>query len=177
MNPRAAGSAEHPAPPKPPRIKRRVVLTQLQRWGLPLIFLVPVLAVLGPLGPAHSEVTVGGAQLRLQVAYPSRTRNGVTTTLTATVWNDGATELSGVYVTLPRSYLESYEAFELRPAATTVSAETYRVFVGNVPTGASRVVTALVTPGRYWRRPGSVSAASAAAPQPVTAEFSTFNFP
>lgn len=168
---------EHPEPPQAPGIERRVLLTPLQRWGLPLLLLLPLLALLGLVDEARGEVSASEGFLRLQVDYPSRARAGVTTSLTATVWNDGAAELSGVYVTLPSDYLDAFAPFELLPAATTVSAASHRVFLGAVPAGGSRVVTALLTPSDYGRRSGSVSAASAAAPQPITTEFSTFTFP
>lgn len=178
----AAGGAPQdeegvPQPPGMPDFERRVQLTQLQRWGLPLLLLAPLLALIGPLGMSHDQVVVGGEPLRVAVEYPSRSRTGVTTTLTATVWNDGSEPVGGVRVTLPREFLESFEAFDMRPAATTVTADDYSVFVGDVPAGESRVVTVLLTPGEYWDTQGTVTVASAAMPTPLTAEFSTFNFP
>src|SRR5690554_3648865 len=127
-------------------MRRRLLLTPLQMWGLPLIALLPVLALFGVVGIAHDEVSAEGDGLRLEVRYPRRSHSGVTVPLTITVSNQGQAPLEDVYLVLPRDYLESFEEFELRPSADSVSQDAYRIVLGSLPAGASRVATALLTP-------------------------------
>lgn len=100
---------------------RRLQLWPLQRWGLPLLAMLPLLALIGLIGITQDRVTTAGRQLRLEVDFPSRTHTGVMAALTVTVWNLGTLPVHDAYVTLPRAYLESFDAFELRPPASTVS--------------------------------------------------------
>ena len=172
-----AGEPEQPVPPGMPAVPRRLLFTPLQRWGLPVLLALPVLALIGLLGVSYDRTVTTGDGLTLEVDYPNRTRSGVATALTLTISNQGDAPVTGVYIALPRAYLESFDTFELRPVAHTVSSETYRVDVGDIPTGGSRVVTALLTPGRYGRNTGTVTVGSAALASPSTADFSTFNFP
>ena len=119
-----------------------------------------MLAVVGLVGTTQDRVVVEENGLRLEVSYPRRSHRDVTTPLTVTVSNLRGSALEDVYVLVPRDYVERFDEFELRPSAEWVSADSFRLSLGSVPPGESRVATALLTPGDYGRVSGSVQVGS-----------------
>lgn len=152
-------------------------MTPLQTWGMPLIALLPVLAVVDLIGTAEEQVVAEADGVRLEVSYPRRSHRDVTTPLTVTVSNLRGSALEDVYVLVPRDYVERFDEFELRPSAEWVSADSFRLSLGSVPPGESRVATALLTPGDYGRVSGSVQVGSGGEAPLVNAEFATVTFP
>lgn len=171
-----AESQEAPQPPRAPSLERRPRFTPLQRWGLPLLALAPVLALTGLLGVTSQRVTATEGPLTLEVEHPNRARKGVTATLTVTVRNAGPAPLADVVLELERGYLESFEEADVEPAPDAATQDAFRFELGELEAGASRVVSAVLTADRYWRRPGTARVEAAGVP-PLSLRFATFTFP
>lgn len=175
---RTPQEGSHPRPPAALNIIRRPLLTPLQRVGLPLLTLIPVLAIVGVLGVNRASVGADGRTLHLEVDYPIRARKGVKTDAVIRVENGGSTPLRGVSVTIDREYVDVFDEFTLTPAPSHITENAYHVDLGDLPAGESRLVSATLRPGwEYGQRRGTITAAADGMSQPVSVDFATFNFP
>lgn len=135
-------------------MERRLNLSPLQRWGVPLLTLFPLLAIIGPLaaGTTSAEAAAGG--LEVEVSYPARVRRGLQETMTITLRNVGADAVQEAVVELDRAYADAFVPFSSQPRPASIDDSTVRIEVGDVPPGGSRSVVLELTPRRYWRVSG-----------------------
>ena len=74
-----------PQPPQPPEIRRRIAFHRTQLIGVPLLAIIPVLALFGVFGTTTGEARAESAELQMQVRYPTRFRYKVINSLTVEV--------------------------------------------------------------------------------------------
>src|SRR5690554_5420584 len=101
---------EIPQPPQPPQMERKIQLYPYQWIGVPLLFLLPVLALVGAFGGRSSTVSAANEAVQLQVEYPARTRYRMIEPLII-----GTTNLTGqgsitMTVTISRAYIEQFSS-------------------------------------------------------------------
>jgi hypothetical protein len=75
---------------EPPHIERKVELQRAQWIGIPLLMVLPILALAGVLGDAREEVTASGGGIEMRVSFPQRGRQ-TQHALEAQVTNSGPT--------------------------------------------------------------------------------------
>lgn len=165
-----------PQPPQPPEIKQRINLSRQQLIGLPLLILIPVLALFGVFGMTQGRGVQEGEALELSVDYTTRTRLRADYTLIIEVRNRLERPLDGVTVEIDRDYLEGFSEVEFTPSATTVTDDTYRIDLGTIPAAATRIVDGDLVPTSYWSHHGSVTV-SASETEAVEFAIATFVFP
>jgi hypothetical protein len=163
-------------PPRPPEIERRILLTRLQVIGLPILALVPLLALAGVFGLSRGQRSVQENGLVLDVEYPSRARLRASDWLAVTVSNGLDEAVDGVVVRVDRQYVDSFAQVDFTPAVSSVGETDYSIDLGRLPAGGSRAVTVRLTPREKWRREGSVSVFGDGTLE-STVEFATFVFP
>lgn len=169
---------EPPQPPEALPSPAKPLLSPLQWVGLPLLILLPVLAIIGVLGPGVDQATAASEALSLRVQYPARARKGTAIAAVIRVANSGSAPLSGVTVAIDRAYLDGFGTVEVTPSELLISDASYEVQVGDLPAGASRHVLIQLEPGRaYGRRTGTVSVSADGVDQPVGVPVATFTFP
>ncbi len=168
---------EPPSPPEAPEIERKILLSPLQKWGLPLLALVPVLALTGLIEVSGSSRALQAGDLRVEVEYPRRAHSGVASALSVTVTNAGSAALEGVTVALDREYVSAFEEKTLEPSPDAISGEAFLFELGELPAGVSRSVTAELTPDRYGNLPGSITVEAEGLENPLRVEFATLSFP
>lgn len=168
-------------PPQPPQAlpsPATPLLSPLQWVGLPLLILLPVLAIVGVLGTSLDQVSAANGAVRLQVQYPARARKGTQVDARIRVLNAGSAPLGGVTVAIDRAYLDGFGMVKITPSDLVITDAGYEVSVGDLPAGASRHVLLQLEPGRsYGRRTGTVSVYADGVAQPVTVPLATFTFP
>jgi hypothetical protein len=163
-------------PPKAPEIERRVRFTRLHAIGLPIIALIPLLAVAGVFGPSSGHRDAQGGALSVEVDYPRRARLRAGASLAITVRNELDRALAGVVVEVEREYVDSFSEVDFTPSVDSADDRVYRIEVGRLSAGASRAVSVQLSPLEYWRLAGAVSAFADGAEE-LTVPFTTFVFP
>ena len=73
--------------PQPPPFHPRPQFAPLQLIGIPLLALLPILALIGIFGESMSSVQASNAEIALQVDYVSRLRYRMQDALTVAVTN------------------------------------------------------------------------------------------
>jgi hypothetical protein len=163
-------------PPQAPEIERRILLTRLQAIGLPILLLVPLLALAGVFGLSRGQRSAQGNGLSIDVEYPSRARVRASDSLAVTVRNELDQAVDGVAVRIDREYVDSFAQVDFAPSVSSLSEASYSVDLGRLPAGATRAVTVRLSPRDQWLRQGFVSV-SGDGIEESTVEFATFVFP
>jgi hypothetical protein len=149
----------------------RIRLTRKQSIGLPLLALVPILALLGTFGDRERTIAVASPSLGITINYPDRMRYRQRELLEISVVNRGVRALDTVLVSVDTSYLSRFIDVRGTPPPTT----NFSVPLLGVQPGESRLLSVELTGNRYWRHPATVSAATG--PERTTVAFSTLVFP
>ncbi len=112
-------------PPTPPRLPRRVRLGPLEAFGLPVLILLPALALAGLLGPTDAPrsatATLGHAHLVLRVRHPSRLRCLRGGALQIEVANTGTQAVPALAVDIYETYLDGFSRADVQPAVAAES--------------------------------------------------------
>lgn len=159
-------------PPEVPEIDRGLQLYPWQWIGMPLLILVPVLALLGIFGDREGTVRAEDAVLEVRVEYPERLRAGRPATARVLVRNRAARPLESVRVSLDSSYLAGFADLRILP----LPQRAYEVDLGMIGPGESRLVRMEMIGEAYGRHSGEV-AARAGEGRGVRAHLRTFVFP
>lgn len=157
--------------PRAPEGAPRLVLTRKQWVGLPVLALIPALALAGVFGDRTATVGASTPSLGVRVAYPERLRYRETAQLEIAVTNRGARALDSVRVSLDAAYLAGFTGVRVQPAPRA----SYEVALARVAPGETRRVEVEVVANRYWRR--SATVAVAAGDERATVRFSSLVFP
>lgn len=143
--------------PQPPPVPRKFVLTRVQKWGLPPLFLIPVLAMAGAFGITEERTEVSSGALAVDVSYPSVLRFKVIRPLVVRVQNQGVGTLNSVTVAFSNDYLSAFSNVAFTPTPDTVTAEAFLVGLGDLAPGAVREVHVELQAEDYWAHDGTVS--------------------
>lgn len=165
-----------PSPPKAPDVRRRATFHLVQAIGVPLLALIPLLALFQVFGTTQGEARASDGPLTVEVTHPGRFRYKTILPLEVTVRNTGDTALSGVTVFLETDYVEHFSTVTFTPSPQRVSDEAYVIDLGEIPPGESRVVDGMVQAERYWGASGRITVASDG-PERAELEVATFVFP
>jgi hypothetical protein len=169
--------------PEPPPCERRVHLEPLQWLWLGLLLLIPLLAMLGVLGPRAATATVAAGGVELQVRYPSLLRHGMVHPFEVAVRSTLATPLPAVTLHLDRAFIDHFSEVDLTPQPAAVTAASYEIPLGDLRPNETRRVSGYVKGDAYGRRGGVVwataptDAASAAEVAARRVAVATFVFP
>ena len=165
-----------PQPPQPPQMERKIQLYPYQWIGVPLLFLLPVLALVGLFGERLTAVSAANEAVRLQVEYPARSRYRINEPLIIEVTNLTGQGPITMTVTISRAYIEQFSSVTFTPQPNEITPEAYVVEVVNVPAGGARYVSVELQAERYWRHTADISAFVEGA-APVQTSISTWVFP
>lgn len=158
-------------PPSPPHIPPKVRLHRSEKLGLPFLFVLPALAVVGLFGPKTEVVRGRSGAIDWSAEYPSRLRHQNSERLVVRVRNRSQSPLAGVSVAFDPVYIHAFTAVAFDPAPETP----YIVKMPNLRPGESRLVSLELTANEYGSHQGSVSLSAEGVHD--KAELSTFIFP
>ena len=159
-------------PPSPPHIPPKLRMHRSEKFGLPLLFLLPLLAVIGVFGPKTGTAEARSGDVRWTVEHPSVTRYQHDERLIVRVSNRGPSPVAGVRVAFAPDYIHSFSAVAFDPAS---SEQPYLVDIGDLGAGESRLVSVQLTARDYGRRRGWVELYANG--ERSRADLSTFVFP
>lgn len=158
-------------PPAPPTIERRLRLTQLQHFGLPFLFLVPILALFGLLGEHFTTAHAEGAGVAVDVRYPDRAHYRQPLSIRLSVRNTSPARMDTVTVVLDSTFMDAF-------SDVSMSAPLDGAYVARLTAlapGETRVITAMVSGEDAGRHAGAVRVTSPLGN--VAARVATFIFP
>ena len=165
-----------PQPPQPPQAGRRLRFHATQLIGVPLIAIIPILALLHVFGTTHETEIASDDPLLVEVRYPTRFRYKTIDPLDVTVRNTGSAPLRGVSVRIDKGYVEAFSTVSFTPSPQRVTSDAFVFDLGDIPPGEARVVDGLVQAERYWRHPGRITVRSDGGAE-VALDVATFTFP
>jgi hypothetical protein len=145
-----------PQPPQPPQLDRKFQLHPYQYIAIPLLFLMPVLALLGVFGETVTTKTGSNEDLTVRVEYTSRIRYKMLAPLTVYITNRTDTPLETLTVRFDRAYIEGFSQVTFTPQAQTVDEDAYVVELQDVQPGETRVVEGDLQAEKYGEYKGSV---------------------
>jgi hypothetical protein len=168
------GDLPHSAPigaPRAPIGAPRWTLTRKQWVGLPVLLLIPVLALFGVFGERTDTITTATRSLGVTVSYPARLRYRQTERLEIAVTNRTESAIDSVRVSLDTAYLARFIEVRVRPEPFA----SYDVRLADIAPGETRLVVVDMTGNRYWRHPASIGVAMGE--ELATVHFSSQVFP
>lgn len=176
MPKRKAAQDQIPQPPDPPSVERHLHFHPVQAIGVPLILLIPVLALFGVFGEGITSARASQGPIEASIEYPSKMRYKTIDVVDLVITNTSQQTVAGTTVTVDRAYLDGFTSVSFTPDVKTITGEEYVVEVGEIPAGESRVVSIDIQAERYGGYDGDLSIATDGAPLLVF-ELSTFNYP
>lgn len=144
-------------PPQPPQIRRSITLEKYQLIGVPLLVLLPALALWGVFGVTSASARASATGLEIEVTYPERFRYRMHRELEVTVRNTGGKPLPVVVVSFDRPYISAFSQVQFTPAARSITAEGFEVELDDIPPGGERRVSASLQADDYGRHDGWVT--------------------
>jgi hypothetical protein len=167
-----ANEGGEPCPPPAPDMPRRFRLHNYQKVGLPLLVLVPVLAMGGLFGESTDTTDLVTQTLLVEIDYPTRLRYRTSGEMVIRVTNRSTEALDSLIVTIDPAYLSGFSDVNFIPDVDRAFAWD---LLGLAP-GEERRIVIEYSARDYWNRKGRVSVSGVdidSATLPVT----TFVFP
>jgi len=163
-------------PPKAPDIPRQWKFYNYQYIAIPLLLLIPLLALLGVLGETSATVEAENEGLIVRVIYPDRAHYEAYNHIEVTVRNESGGDISGAFVEFERELLDNFSQLGVNPSLTEITETAYRVELGDLEAGAERVVTLDYQPDMNGTHDSWVRLVADGI-EPVQANISMFVFP
>ena len=139
-------------PSAPPQMRRGLALTRKQRIGLPILTLIPLLALLGIFGERAATVNATSSSLAVSVRYPERFRYRQVLPLAVTVRNQSPRLIDTIRVSLDTAYITRFSSVRITPAPSTA----FTVTLAGVRPGEQRLVSAELWGQDYGRLRGRI---------------------
>jgi hypothetical protein len=152
---------------------RHLRLHRYQWIGLPLLFLVPILALLGTFGDSTDREADATAELALAVEYPARHRFKQIHTVEVRVENLSGRVLDTIVVSFDPEYVLRFSGLAFIPGVE----EPFEVVLRDVQPGEIRLVVAELQSEEYGRHTGEVRAHAVGAVDTAAVVLSTLIFP
>lgn len=170
-----ADSQQVPQLPPAQDFQRKLQFHRAQRIGIPLIMLIPILALLGLFGESYAEVRASGDALELRVEYPIRNRYWMATFIEISVRNTSISAIEMLTVNLDRVYVDSFSETDFTPNVDDTTDEFYQIEFSDVQPNETRRVKIQLRGRDYGRQMGSIRATSDT--DAVEVAVDTFIFP
>lgn len=163
-------------PPPPPEMERKLKFYPYQWITIPLMILLPLLAMTGILDNYTDQITSGNDTLQVQISYPARTMYRTRGTIIIDVRNLSDNTLTGLTVSVDRSFLTAFGDVQFTPDDLDITDTAYILSLDNLPSGATQRITVHYEPDHYWQHSGTLTADAAEA-APVQVNLTTFVLP
>ena len=175
----APGKPKEYGVPQPPSIQRLLLFKKTQLIGVPLIILIPVLALLGVFGESFETTRQTGDTFAVEITYPARFRYKMIDTMMVTVENVSAQAVPTVTVAFDAAYISQFSTVSFTPSVSEIAGDAYYVQLKQVEAGEVRRVVVTLQAERYWRHEGEVTVAPGGkdASADLTFTFNTLVYP
>lgn len=173
---RHAYRKEPPQPPEPPQVGRRMRVYLMQAIGVPLLALIPILALFNVFGSTRGHVEAREGALAVEATYPTRFRLKMIDPLTITLRNASEAALAGATVRVDAAYLAHFSSVSFTPAPDRVTGEAYVFDLGDLEPGQAVEIRGQVQAEDYWGATGRIVASTGDGPE-VALDVRTFVYP
>lgn len=163
-------------PPQPPEVDKKFQVHTYQWIGIPLMLLIPILALVGLFGESVDSVRTSSQQLEMSVEYPTRFRFKMIDEVTVTLSNVSGQTLPSVLVNFDREYIDAFSTVTFTPAVKSITGSNYIVEVSDLQPGETRVISATVQAENYGMHRGTIGLGPEEA-QDLEVSVATFTFP
>ena len=147
-------SREIPESLRMPDLPRRVRFHRYQWIGIPLMFLIPVLALFGVFGESQGQTIASGGTLKMRVEYPTRNKYRHITSIEVVVENISSQTLDTLIVEFDESYISRFSSVNFIPTPE-------KLFISEFPDvlpGESRLVWVELKGEKYGLHEGNIRA-------------------
>jgi hypothetical protein len=167
--------------PQPPHFQRRLNIAPLQLLGIPLLAILPILALFGVFGQSTGVVEASNGALYMRVEYVTRSRYRMQEPLRVTIGNRGESSPDSampvtITVAFERGYLDHFADIQFSPDVDAITEREYQVELRDVQPGETRIIDVELRGNHYWQKSGTISA-SIGNEQAVTVTVRTTIFP
>lgn len=152
---------------------RSLRLHPFQWVGIPLIFLIPVLALFNVFGETRDYAEEAGSEIALRVEYPTRYRYKQIESVHVEVENVSLARIDTIVVSFEPAYVRRFSTPNFIPAPT----EPFEVEIYRVEPGTRRQVWAELQGERYGRHHGTIEAYRSGSQDTARVRVSTIIFP
>jgi hypothetical protein len=163
-------------PPQPPKVDKKFQIHAYQWIGIPLMMLIPILALLGLFGETVDMVSSSSQLLDVSVEYPTRFRYKMIDEVTVSLANVSEQTLPSVLVRFDRQYIDGFSTVTFTPSIKATTESDYLVEVSNLQPGETRVITATIQAEKYGMHRGSISTGPEDGGE-LEVSIATFTFP
>jgi hypothetical protein len=143
-------------PPQPPEFRREFRLHPYQYIMLPLIFVIPLLALLGIFGEMGAVIETTNHDISLHVDYTSRIRFSLAAPLTLSVTNQTSAVIDTLIVSFDQAYLAGFSRVNFTPDVMTITGEDVRIDLGTLQPGETRTVVVDLQAEKVGRYTGEI---------------------
>lgn len=154
MSKKKSGASQ---PPQPPEVARKLQFHLIQLIGLPVIMLIPILALLGAFGETVGSASASNAQLELRVEHPTRFRYKMIDEVTVSLTNSSSQAFPTLQVAFDRQYIEGFSTVTFTPAVSHITDEAYVVELTDLQPGETRMVAASIQAETYGNHSGVIT--------------------
>lgn len=147
-------------PPEAPEMPRYLHFHAFQLLMIVILMLVPVLSLFGVLGETTGQVTSEDADSLLTVAYPARAHYETRSQVRVETLNTSDSPLNNVTIQFDRAYFDQFSALSFNPTLSQITEAAYIVELGDIPAGASRMVTLDLVAKHQGNQRGLISLSS-----------------
>lgn len=163
-------------PPQPPKVDKKFQVHAYQWIGIPLMMLIPILALLGLFGETVDTVSSSSQLLDVSVEYPTRFRYKMIDEVTVSLSNISGQPLPSVLVLFDRDYIDGFSTVIFTPSVKSITDTNYIVEVSDIQPGETRIISATIQAENYGMHRGIISIGPEDA-EDLEVSVATFTFP
>jgi hypothetical protein len=163
-------------PPQPTEFKRKFQLYPYQYILMPLIFLIPILALLGVFGETTTTQDQANRDLAMRITYNSRSRHRLSTVIKVYITNQTDAPLSNLNARFDRGYMDGFEWVSFLPTVTEVTDDAYIITLETIPAGETHAITVDLKAKHIGLFAGLVTVEGDGI-EPVSIRLESFTFP
>jgi hypothetical protein len=123
-----------------PDIQPEFKLYPHQMIGIPILLLIPILAVLGLFGIRTEQIEAENDHLAVKVDYPTRFRYKQTNTIEIAITNRTQSNWDTVIVQFDRSYIDQFSEVAFTPQVSRIRDDFYEVNLTNIAANDTQYV-------------------------------------
>lgn len=162
-------------PPAAPRFQPRLLIDKAEAVGIPLLFSLPLLAMVGTFDQQEASQTDQAAGIQLNVSYPARTRLQLSGMLAIDIRNTGRQPREDLTLRIEQRYLRHFDQLRFLPADLQLDGQYYRAHLPPLAPGQTRRILLEVRPQRPGLHRGLIELHTAQ--RPLRAPISSLVFP
>ncbi|MFN8446334.1 MAG: hypothetical protein U0175_36420 [Caldilineaceae bacterium] len=143
-------------PPAPPPFPRQIQLRPVQWIGIPVLLLIPFLALFGVFGESFETLQANNKTLSVEVTYPNRFRYQMYDSMEVTVHNLSPQPISTVEVLFAKDYIDQFDNVDFTPRVGAVEDGYYVVELHDLAAQQTQAVNVDLQADKAWRHAGEI---------------------